>query len=142
VFSAAGTLSYGPLTWFALGYAFYAFAYAMAGTLVGRQEDVQFVSLPITLPIVAGFLLTYVAIATPDAWWIRLLSFLPPWAPILMPARLALGSVAAWEMPLAVLIMLAAIYGMARLAARIYAPALVRSGARLSWRAALRLRAE
>jgi ABC-2 type transport system permease protein len=125
-----------------LGYAFYAFAYAAAGALVGRQEEVQFVSLPITLPIFAGFLLTYLTIASPEAWWIRLLSFLPPLAPILMPARLALGAVAGWEMAAAVLLTLGGVYGMVRLAARIYAPALVRGGARLSWRATLRLRAE
>jgi ABC-2 type transport system permease protein len=56
-----------------------------------------------------------------------------------MPARLAIGQVAAWQMPAAVLIMLVSIYGTARLAARIYAGSLVRSGARLGWRAALRL---
>lgn len=128
------------LLWFVLGYAFYAFAYAAAGALVGRQEEVQFVSVPITLPIVGGFLLTYAAIAAPGARWIQVLSFLPPLAPILMPARLALGTVAWWEMPLAVLIMLIAVYGMVRLAARIYAPALVHGGARLSWSAALHLR--
>jgi ABC-2 type transport system permease protein len=128
------------LLWFLLGYAFYSFAYAAAGALVGRQEDVQFVVLPLTLPIAAGFLLTYLAIAAPDAWWIQLLSFFPPLTPVLMPVRFALGAVAWWEMPLAVLIMIGAIYGMARLAARIYAPALVRGGARLSWGAALRLR--
>ena len=44
------------LLWFVLGYAGYAFAYAMAGALVGRQESIQFVSLPITLPVLAGFL--------------------------------------------------------------------------------------
>lgn len=129
------------LLWFALGYAFYAFAYAMAGALVGRQEEIQFVTLPITMPILAGFLLTYATIASPDTWWIRVLSFLPPLAPILMPARLALGHVAAWEMPVAILLMIAAIYGMVRLAARIYAPAMVRGGGRLSWSAALRLQA-
>jgi ABC-2 type transport system permease protein len=127
------------LLWFLLGYTLYAFAYAAAGALVGRQEEVQFVTLPITLPIFAGFLLTYAAIASPYAWWIQLLSFLPPLAPVLMPARLALGAVAWWEMPVAVLIMVVAIYGMARLAARIYAPALVQGGGRLTWRAALRL---
>ncbi|MGH2387464.1 MAG: hypothetical protein ACRDIE_04615 [Chloroflexota bacterium] len=44
-------------------------------------------------------------------------------------------------MLVAVLIMIAAVYGMVRLAARIYAPALVRGGGRLSWGAALRPRA-
>jgi ABC-2 type transport system permease protein len=130
------------LLWFVLGYALYAFAFAAAGALVARQEEVQFVSLPTGMPIIGGFLLTYAAIAAPGAWWVRLLSFLPPLAPILMPARLALGGVAAWEMPVDVLIMVVAVYGMVRLAARIYAPALVRGGARLSWSAALRLRQE
>jgi len=47
---------------------------------------------------------------------------------------------AIWEMPLAIVIMLASIYGMARLAGRIYATGLVSGGARLSWMVALRLR--
>ncbi len=128
------------LLWFVLGFALYSFACAAAGAMVARQEEVQFVILPVTMPLIVGFLLMYATIASPNAWWIRVLSFLPPFAPTLMPARLALGHMAAWEMPLAVVIMVAAVYGTARLAARIYAGALVRGGARLSWRAALRLR--
>ena len=96
-------------------------------------------NLPVLLPVIFGFFLVYAAIATPTAWWIRLLSFVPLFTPTLMPARIALGHVAGWEIPLAVLIMLASIYGAARLASRIYAGALVRSGARLSWRQALHL---
>jgi hypothetical protein len=56
-----------------------------------------------------------------------------------MPARIALGHVAWWELLLAAVIMAASIYGVARLAARVYANALIYSGARLGWRAALRL---
>ena len=90
--------------------------------------------------LVGGFLLTYALIASPDALWVKIASYLPPLMPILMPARLALGHLAVWEMPLAVVIMLASIYGMARLAGRIYATGLVRGGGRLSWMVALRLR--
>jgi ABC-2 type transport system permease protein len=53
------------LAWFLLGFALYAFAYAAAGATVARQEEVQFVTLPIGLPLIAGFLLTYAAIASP-----------------------------------------------------------------------------
>lgn len=127
------------LLWFLLGFALYSFVFAAAGAMVARQEEVQFATLPIGLPLIGGFLLVYAAIATPDAWWIRLLSFFPPFAPILMPARIALGHVSAGEIVLDVLVMVASVYGMARLAARIYAGALVRGGARLGWRAALRL---
>jgi ABC-2 type transport system permease protein len=128
------------LLWFVLGYALYAFGYAAAGAMVARQEEVQSVGMPFTVFLVGGYLLMYATIASPDARWVRIVSYVPPLMPALMPIRLALGQVAIWEMPLAVLIMLASIYGMARLAGRIYATSLVRGGPRLSWMAALRLR--
>jgi ABC-2 type transport system permease protein len=128
------------LLWFVLGYTLYAFGYAAAGAMVARQEEVQSVSAPFSVFLVGGYLLTYASIASPDALWVKIVSYIPPLMPVLMPARLALGHVAIWEMPLAVLIMLASIYGMARFAGRIYATSLVRGGPRLSWIAALRLR--
>lgn len=128
------------LLWFVLGYMLYAFGYAAAGAMVARQEEVQSVGAPFTVFLVGGYLLMYATIASPDAPWVRVVSFIPPLMPALMPARLALGQVAIWETPLAILIMLASIYGMARLAGRIYATSLVRGGPRLSWIAALRLR--
>ncbi len=127
------------LLFFLLGYTLYAFLFAAAGALVARQEEVQFVTWPLAMPLLGGYLLTYVVIGSPDALWVRILSFLPPLTPTLMSARLALGHVDAWELIAAVVVMLLAIYGIARFAARIYTGALVRSGARLSWRAALRL---
>jgi ABC-2 type transport system permease protein len=126
------------LFWFILGYTLYAFAFAAAGALIARIEEVQFATAPFTVLLIMGFLLTYATIASPDAWWVHLLSFFPPFTPILMPARLAVGHLAIWEMPLAALIMLASIYALARLAGRIYAQGLVHSGARLGWLDALR----
>jgi ABC-2 type transport system permease protein len=128
------------LVCFLAGFLLYAFALAAAGALVARQEEVQMVSVPIMIPLLIGYLLVYAAIASPNATWLRIASFLPPLTATLMPARIALGHIAWWELPLAALIMLASIYGMARLASRIYANALIHSGPRLSWRAAVRLR--
>jgi len=138
--SAVWVLLPAILLWFVLGYTLYAFGFAAAGAMVARQEEVQSVSAPFTVFLVGGFLLTYALIASPDASWVKIVSFLPPLMPVLMPARLALGHVAVWEMPLAILIMLASIYWVATLAGRIYATSLVRRGARLSWTAALRTR--
>jgi ABC-2 type transport system permease protein len=109
------------LLWFVLGFAFFSFISAAIGAMVARQEEVQMMSLPLGLPLVAAFLLTYTATLTADSWWFRLLSFLPPLAPILMPTRLATGHVASWEVPLAVVIMIAAIAGVVRVTGRIYA---------------------
>jgi ABC-2 type transport system permease protein len=127
------------LLWFALGYTLYSFGYAAAGAIVARQEEVQFATAPLAYPLIAGYLLVYVTIASPHSTVIRVLSLLPPFAPALMPARIAIGGLAWWELPLAVLLMLVAIHAMISLTARVYTAALVRGGARLSWRAALRL---
>ena len=47
------------LGWFVLGYAFYAAAYAVAGALVPRQEEIQSSTTPLTMLILvslfAGF---------------------------------------------------------------------------------------
>ena len=108
--------------------------------MVARREEVQSVTMPFAVFLLGVFLFVYATLASPDAGWIRVPSYLPPLTPIIMLARLALGHLAAWEMPVAAAIMLASTYGMARLAGRIYGAGLVRGGARLSWAAALRLR--
>lgn len=124
---------------FLLGFALYAFAFAAAGAIVARQEEVQMATMPFAIVLVAGYLLVYAAVANPDATWLRVASFLPPLTATLMPARIALGHIQPWEPPVIALIMLSSIYAMVRLASKVYSGALVRGGARLSWRAALRL---
>lgn len=127
------------LVWFLLGYALYSFAFAAAGALVARPEEVQMVMAPFTLVLVGSYLLVFSMIQTPDALWVRLLSYIPPLSPTLMPARMALGHVAWWEWVLAVGLNLLTTALIVRFGARIYRRALMRGGARLSWRAALAL---
>jgi ABC-2 type transport system permease protein len=127
------------LVCFLAGFTLYAFAFAAAGALVARQEEVQFVTMPLGLFLLVGYLLVYAVIAHPDATWVKVVSFLPPLMPSLLPARIALGHVAPWEIPLDVLIMSISIWAMIRVASRVYANALIYSGARLSWKEALRL---
>lgn len=127
------------LLWFVLGFTLYAFAFAAAGAMVARQEEVQSVVLPIASFQIVGFVLVYATIASPDSAWIKVVSFLPPWAPVLMPARAFLGTAQPWEVALAAGLELLSIWGMVVLTARIYQNALVRGGARLSWGEALRI---
>jgi ABC-2 type transport system permease protein len=128
------------LAYFLAGFALYAFLYAVAGALVARQEEVQFVTMPFSILLLAGYLLVYAIIASPDATWLRVLSFVPVLTPTLAPARIAVGHVAAWEIAGQAVVLGLAIYITIRVAARVYASALVRGGARVSWSAALRLR--
>lgn len=130
------------LLWFVLGFAFYAVLYAAAASLVSRSEDAQTAAMPVALVGVAAYLGTFalVAGAEADSMLFRLVSLLPPVAPIAFPARIAAGGVPVWEILLGVAITTAAVVVVVRIAARIYAGALLAQGGRIglrrAWRAA------
>ncbi len=126
------------LAFFVAGFALYAFALAAAGALVARQEEVQSATLPIIMPLPIGYVITFLAVSSPNATWLRVISWLPPLTPTLMPARIALGTVDWWEYPLVAGIMLASIYAIVRAASAVYAGGLLRGGERLAWWTALR----
>ena len=121
----------GGLLWFVLGFVFFALAYAAAGSLVSRQEDVAAVVTPIGLLIIGSYLVFFWVVANPDNPIGALLSVLPPFSPVLMAARIATGDAQAWQVVLAVVLMLAAIAGMNALAARIYSNSVLRIGSRV-----------
>jgi ABC-2 type transport system permease protein len=128
----------GGLLWFVLGFVFYALIYAAAGSMVSRQEDVAAVTAPIGILIIGSYFVFFWVEANPSNPIGIALSMLPPFAPVLMPGRMATGDAQAWQVALAVLLMLAAIVGMNSLAARIYSNSVLRIGSRVrladAWR--------
>lgn len=125
--------------WFVLGFAFYAVGYAAAGSLVSRQEDAQSASSPLVYVVLAAYFVTLGVVApNPESTVARIVSQIPPVAPMAMPARIAQGVVEPWEIALSIVLMLLATWGMIRLAGRIYEQSLLRSGARIKLLAAIR----
>jgi ABC-2 type transport system permease protein len=124
--------------WFVLGYAFYAAIFAVAASLVSRQEDLAAVIMPTTLVLVVAFVVGIQASADPDGPLAVITSFVPGLSPLVMPVRQAAGDVAVWEIALAVVIMLIAITLIVRVGGRIYAGALLRTGGRTKVREALK----
>ena len=62
-----------------LGYAFYCTAFAAAGSLVSRQSDVNSTILPVQLPLIIAYALSYTVIYANGAnTFYRVLGFLPP----------------------------------------------------------------
>jgi ABC-2 type transport system permease protein len=128
----------GGLLWFVLGYTFFALIYAAGGSMVSRQEDLGSVTAPISVLLVGTYLAFFWVEANPANPVAVGLSLLPPFAPVLMPARMASGDAAVWQVVAAVALMVAAIIGMNWLAARIYVNSVLRVGARVGWRQAWR----
>lgn len=124
--------------WFVLGYAFYASIFAVAASLVSRQEDLATVILPTSLVLIAAFVVGIQSSADPGGTLARVTSYLPGLSPLVMPVRQAAGNVAVWEIALAVVLMLVAIALIVRLGGRVYSGALLRTGGKIKIREALR----
>ena len=125
-----------------LGFLLFAVLFAAAGSLVSRQEDVNSVVMPLTLVSTVGYLIgVYAAMGLLNIkeGWIVALSQVPLFSPFMMLGRVTSGEAMAWEVPLSLLILVAAILGALWLAARIYAAGVLLYGQRPSVRAVLRL---
>ena len=124
--------------WFVLGFVLYAFLYAAAGAMVSRQEDIGSVTAPLTFLVVGTYLVFFWVTANPTNPLAIALSVIPPFAVVLMPARIATGDAALWQFLLAVVLTLLEIAAMNWLAARIYANSVLRIGTRVrfadAWR--------
>ncbi len=128
--------------YFVLGYLLYACAYAMAGALVSRQEDAQSTTAPMTVVLVGGYLLSLSVLDDPDSTLATVASFVPPLAPMIVPARAAQDALPAWELAVSIVLMLAFSALLIRLAGRVYERAVLRLGAPLKLSQALALARE
>ncbi len=125
------------LGWFILGFTLVAALFAVCGALVSRQEDLQSVLLPMTLILVAALVLAITAGQNPNGTLAKVTSFVPVLSTMVMPVRVSTGSVAWWEIVLAVVLMLIAIAATVRVGGRIYSGALLGKGGRVKIKDAL-----
>lgn len=120
------------LLWLVLGYAFYCWVYAAAGSTAERQDQVQTLALPLSLPILFGYIYSItVASSGHTSAFFKVLAYLPPTAPFCMSVLVGLSQVTWWEFVASVLITIVATGGVALFAARIYRRAVLRTGGRV-----------
>jgi ABC-2 type transport system permease protein len=123
------------LVWLVLGYAFYCWVYAAAGSMAERQDQVQSLALPISIPIIFAYVVSLTVAGSGSApVWFHVLAYLPPTAPLAMPVLVGLGTVTWWEFAASVAISIVSTVFVARLAAGIYRKAILRTGRRVQLR--------
>jgi ABC-2 type transport system permease protein len=125
--------------WIVVGYAFYSTAYAAAGSLISKPSDAYNVSLPVQLPLIISYVLTFTVLygnSVYGVYWF--LAFFPPTAPVSMTVLVAVGAAHPWQVVLSLLLCVAATVGLAWVAGAIYGRAILHTGGRLKLRQALR----
>jgi len=114
-----GTLVYA-VVFFLLGYFLFATLAALLGSLVSRTEDVQQIIMPMTLLIVAGFMIAATGLGNPEMAYIKYASFFPFFAPLVMFLRVGMLDLPVWEPVLSIAIMLVTIFLLGFFGARVY----------------------
>jgi ABC-2 type transport system permease protein len=127
------------LVWFLGGYALYSTLFAVAGSLVSRQEDAQAAAAPIMSVLVGAYLFVFFFGYIPDSTASRVLSVLPPMAPLLMSMRMAAGAASTVEVVVALVLLAGSVLVAWKLASKLYEQVLLRRGTRISWRSAVGL---
>jgi len=116
-----------------LGYLIYAAVFAAVGSLVSRTEEVGQVIMPVTLLIVAAFMLAMYGLYNPNAPFVVAMSFVPFFSPLVMFLRIGLGNPELWEILLSIGISAAGVYVMSWIAAKIYRTGVLLYGKLPSW---------
>ena len=120
---------------FLLGFTLFALIYAAMGSFVSRPDDLQTLSLPLSLVAMVGYLTAIIALGGGGGAWVTLASFVPPFSPFVMLARMMVSAVQPWEVALSIALLLAAIAVVAVVATRMYATGVLLYGQRPGLRA-------
>ena len=125
-------LAYGAF--FLMGFTLFAFVYAAVGSFVSRPDDLQTLSLPLSLVAMGGYLSALIVLLGGGGFVGRVASFVPPFSPFAMLARLMVSTVQPWEVVLSVGILLSTIAIVALATVRIYATGVLLYGQRPGFR--------
>jgi len=127
---------------FTLGFGLYGVLFAMAGSLVSRQEDAQQTLLPVYLPTFVGYFIALQAVASPDSLLATIGAIVPFTSPFVLPVLVATGSASVVLVIVSIVLLVATGFGLLMLAGRVYEFTLLRSGSRIKLLDALRLKVD
>ncbi|WP_139979328.1 ABC transporter permease [Nocardioides litoris] len=121
---------------FVIGFVALASFWSVAGSLAGRQQDLQATTLPLQVILFAPYIVTFTAGESVRT----VMSMFPIVSTMLMPSRLAEGDVPLWQLGVAIATTLLAAVLLVRVAARVYEATLLQTGRKIGYGEALRTR--
>ena len=122
------------LIYFALGFLFFATAYAAVGAMCNTVQETQQVQFPVMGMLLAGYLGAFATIGRPESTAAKIMSFLPPTAPFIVPTRWSNAPLPLTELLGSIGVCILGVLGMVWLAARIYRVGILSYGKKPSFK--------
>ncbi|MCZ4409391.1 ABC transporter permease [Cryomorphaceae bacterium 1068] len=118
------------------GYLLYASLFAAVGAAVDNETDTQQFMMPITIPLVFGFIVSEFALTNPEGAMVFWFSQFPLTSPIVMMVRGAMGfdSGTIWELVLSMTLLIAGFVFCVWLAGKIYRVGILMYGKKVSYK--------
>ena len=110
------------------GFLIYAFMYGALGALVSKIEDLNKSAGTAQMLVMIIYFLVLFQMQEPDGIIMKVLSFLPVSSYSAMFIRIAMGTVATWEIIIAAMILYISVIGMGFVAAKIFRNSTLRYG--------------
>lgn len=127
------------ILWFILGYGFYAALFASAGSLASNSQEASNSVAPLVIIPMTGYFMALPMLSEPTpSLGLKILAFLPPWSPLIIPGMLARGWISPLLASAAAVLVAFSVWLVVRLAARIYAGGVSESTKTVGWREAFR----
>ena len=122
------------LIYFLGGYFIYAALFAAVGSAAGDDlAESQSLTFPIMLPVIMSIVLMQPVIDAPNSTFSIWMSMIPFFSPIIMPARLPFEP-PVWQVALSVVLLIATVFLIVWLAARIYRVGILLYGKKVSFK--------
>jgi ABC-2 type transport system permease protein len=136
--AAASVVVIGAI-WMVVGYAMYCTMFAAAGSMVSRESDANNITFPVVIPLLVGYILSFnVIFSASGPGFYRVFAYFPLTAPIASTVEYAIGGIGVLGVVISLAISAVFIALLAGIAAKIYENSILRTGARISLRQALK----
>ena len=122
------------LVYFTLGFLLYGALYASIGSMVNTVQEAQQSAVFVTLVIMVGFFSVFALIKDPSGPLGVTMSFIPFFAPFVMPVRWSLASVPPTHLALSLALMVIGLLACVWLAGRIYRTGILMYGKKPTFR--------
>ncbi len=119
--------------YFLFGYLLYAALFAAIGSAVDSEADTQQFILPVTIPLIASFIIAQSIVTDPDSSMAQFFSIFPLTSPIVMMVRLPFD-VPVWELALSMFCLVVGFLFFTWVAGKIYRTGILMYGKKPSWK--------